>query len=577
MLREHIVKESRSMSSFGSIVFRCCVAALTLAMILVVSAWAQDAGSPVRVAAFPEMLSQGCVCKKVIATSNLWREQSRGKPQERARFYSGEEVEMAEVEAGAKIRNAPKARSIKQRSKAARSRLSAPRPAITIDERRAQGKALRDRVPRDAHAAWQVHPNRANPIAILRAADVNRQPELVPLRYGRMLQSPFTFYRGSAGVMASDLANTPATGIRVQACGDCHLMNFGGFATPERRLIFDINDLDETLPAPWEWDVKRLVSSFVLAARSNGLSDEEGCDAAIAAARSYRKHMRAFASMDVLDIWYARLDDQDFMAMIPRNWKVFVEKRIAKATALGSHELVYPKLVEETGKEPQIHDSPPTIFHEKRSRAAGYMDMLRAVLASYRETLPEDRRVLLDRYRFVDAAVKVVGIGSVGTLCGVILMMSIAGHPFFLQAKEANASVLEAFAGKSAYPHHGQRVVMGQRLVQPASDMFLGWATGPEGRQFYFRQLRDVKLNPLVETFDAEMLSIYAKACGWVLARAHAKAGDPWSISGYLGKQEDFDEAMGKFALAYADQAERDHATLKSAVRAGRVEVQLER
>jgi len=354
-------------------------------------------------------------------------------------------------------------------------------------------------------------------------------------------------------------------------------LNFGGFATPERRIIFDINDLDETLPAPWEWDVKRLVASFVLAARSNGFSDKVGRDSAITAAQSYRQQMRAFAKMDVLDIWYARFDDSDFLAMQPEDYKAATKKRIAKATESGSHELVYPKLVEETGKQPRIHDSPPTIFHEERSKAAGYRDMLRAVLANYRETLSEDRRILFDRYRVVDAAIKVVGIGSVGTLCGVILMMSIADRPFFLQVKEANASVLEAYAGKSAYPHHGQRVVMGQRLMQPASDMFLGWVTGPEGRQVYLRQLRDVKLNPLVETFDPEMLTIYAKACGWVLARAHAKAGDPWAISGYLGKQDDFDEAMGKFALAYADQAEKDHAALKAAVRAGVVEVQLER
>ena len=449
-------------------------------------------------------------------------------------------------------------------------------PMMTAD-RRAHGKTLRDAVPRDAHATWRAHKGRADPIAILHAADATRQPELVPLRYGRMLQSPFTFYRGSAAVMAADLAHTPATGIQVQACGDCHLMNFGGFATPERRYIFDINDLDETLPAPWEWDVKRLVASFVLAARSNRLSDKNGRDAAVACARSYRRQMRNFADMDVLDIWYARLDDRDFLAMLPRHRKAILSKRIAKATSRSSSELVFPKLVEVAGQQPRIHDSPPTIFHEERSRASGYMDMLRDALAKYRETLAEDRRILLDRYRIVDAAVKVVGIGSVGTLCMVALMMSIADRPFFLQLKEANASVLEAYAGKSAYPHHGQRVVMGQRLMQPASDMFLGWITGPKGRHFYVRQLRDVKLSPLVETYDAEMLSIYAKACGWVLARAHAKAGDPWAITGYLGKRDDFDEAMGKFALAYADQAERDHAGLKAAVRTGIIEAQLKR
>ncbi|HEV2100056.1 MAG TPA: DUF2252 domain-containing protein [Stellaceae bacterium] len=444
-------------------------------------------------------------------------------------------------------------------------------------ERRAHGKRLRDNARRNAHAAWRPTASRSDPIGILRAADATRQKDLVPLRYGRMLQSPFTFYRGSAGVMAADLANTPVSGIHVQICGDCHLMNFGGFATPERRLLFDINDLDETLPAPWEWDVKRLAASFVLAARSNGLSDANGRDAAIACARSYRRKMRDFAAMDVLDVWYARLDDSDFLAMLPQDRKAILRKRIAKATGASSSELVFPKLVEGAGAQARIHDTPPTIFHAEGSRGAGNLDLIRASLGKYRETLAEDRRVLFDRYRLVDAAVKVVGIGSVGTLCMVALMMSVADTPLFLQFKEANASVLEAYAGKSVHAQHGERVVQGQKLMQPSSDLFLGWGVGPEGRHFYIRQLRDVKLSPLVETYDAEMLSIYAQACGWVLARAHAKAGDPWAISGYLGNKSDqFDQAMGQFALAYADQAERDHAALQAAVRAGIVEVQLE-
>jgi uncharacterized protein (DUF2252 family) len=444
-------------------------------------------------------------------------------------------------------------------------------------ERTAKGKALRDKIDRAAHAAWRPAKNRPNPIDVLHAADVTRQPQLVPLRYGRMLQTPFTFYRGSASVMATDLARTPSTGIRVQACGDCHLMNFGGFATPERRLIFDINDLDETLPAPWEWDLKRLAASFVLAARSNGFSDAVGREAATTCARSYRRQMRAFADEDVLEIWYARLDDSTFISMLPDDRKAFVRKRIEKATSASSSELVYPKLVEGKGNTLRIHDTPPTIFHQENAREAGYMDMIRVFLAKYRETLADDRRALLDRYRLVDAAVKVVGIGSVGTLCMVMLFESIAGRPLFLQIKEANASVLEAFAGESEFAHHGQRVVVGQRLMQPASDIFLGWVMGPEKRHFYIRQLRDVKLSPVVETFDTEMLSVYAKACGWVLARAHAKAGDPWMISGYLGKQDEFDKAIGRFALAYADQAEKDHASLKAAVRAGKIKVELER
>jgi uncharacterized protein (DUF2252 family) len=448
---------------------------------------------------------------------------------------------------------------------------------MSPDDRRAAGKALRDTVRRRDHAAWRAHAGRTDPLSILRAADKNRQQDLVPLRYGRMLQTPFTFYRGSAGVMAADLAGTPATGIHVQVCGDAHLLNFGGFATPERRLIFGVNDLDETLPAPWEWDLKRLAASFVLAARSNGLSDANGRDAAVACARSYRLTMGDFSNQDVLETWYARLEEKQFLQMLPPTQKRVAQKRLAKATARSSAELVYPKLVTEDDRGARIRENPPTLFHAPESHADGYLDLMRHVLAEYRQTLSEDRRVLFDRYQLVDVAIKVVGIGSVGTLCMIGLMMSIAGHPFFLQVKEANASVPEAYAGKSAYPHHGERVVQGQRLMQPASDLFLGWATGPKGRHFYMRQLRDVKLSPLVETYDAEMLSIYARACGWVLSRAHAKAGDPWMISGYLGANDEFDDAMGKFALAYADQAERDHAALQRAVRAGTIEVQMER
>ena len=458
--------------------------------------------------------------------------------------------------------------------------LSEIRPSsgsASSSEMKAAGKRFRERVSRELHAAWGSPSNRPDPIAILRAADKTRLPDLVPIRYGRMLASPFTFYRGSASVMAADLAVTPASGVRVQSCGDAHLLNFGGFATPERRLVFDINDLDETLPAPWEWDVKRLAASFVLAARSNGLSDSIGRDASTTSAASYRKHMRDFANMDVLDIWYARIDEQDALALLPPDRRELAARRIAKATLHSSSELVFPKLAELKGEQPRIRDNPPLIFHPDESKRAGYLDEARAVLAAYRETLPEDRRVLFDRLHLVDYAIKVVGIGSVGTLCTVLLFLTTTGRPFFLQLKEANASVLEAYAGPSAYSHHGQRVVMGQRLMQSASDLFLGWVTGPKGRHFYVRQLRDVKLGALVETFDAEMLTTYAELCGWALARAHAKAGHPWTISAYLGKSGAFDEAIGAFALAYADQAERDHEALKAAVRSGVVDVQLER
>jgi uncharacterized protein (DUF2252 family) len=447
----------------------------------------------------------------------------------------------------------------------------------TPEQRIAAGKAIRGRVTRASHAAWKPHAKRCDIIELLRSADANRLPELVPIRYGRMLRTPFTFYRGSAAIMASDLAATPSTGLHVQACGDAHLVNFGGFATPERRLVFDINDLDETLPAPWEWDVKRLVASFVLAARSNGLSEDAGREAAMACAKSYRKHMRDYARMDVLETWYARIDAEDVLGMLPDAHRDRLQKRIAKATGATSSELVFPKLVDQSSGRPRIRDEPPLLFHWTGRNSERHMDMIHEALRAYRETLADDRRVLFDRYQLADGAMKVVGIGSVGTFCMVLLLTSVAGDPLFLQVKQANASVLEPYAGPSVYPHHGQRVVMGQRLMQPASDIFLGWVSGGAGRHFYLRQLRDVKLSPLVETFDAEMLTIYGELCGWALARAHAKAGDPWTISGYLGNSDKFDEAMGRFAFAYADQAERDHATLKAAVRAGTIAVEMER
>jgi uncharacterized protein (DUF2252 family) len=443
---------------------------------------------------------------------------------------------------------------------------------ISPEERAQLGKALRDSVPRVQHGVWKKSEHRPDPIDILQAADADRLPELVPIRYGRMLQSPFAFYRGAAGVMAADLSTTPNTGIYVQACGDCHLMNFGGFATPERNILFDINDFDETLPAPWEWDLKRLTTSFVLAARSNGLSDGKGRDAAVSCARSYRKRLAEFSQMHPLDVWYARITSDDIIGLLPAEDQARVRARLAKVARQDGSEVDFPKLAGMVSGRLGIRDAPPLIFHPEASRAPEFQTILEQVLSSYRETLAEDRRVLLDRYRLVDAAIKVVGVGSVGRRCWIALMMSESNDPLFLQFKEAAESVLEPYAGASAYQHHGQRVVMGQRLMQPASDLFLGWVTvEATGKQFYVRQLRDAKIKPLVETFDTEMLLVYAKACGWVLARAHAKAGDAAKIGGYLGASAQFDETIGDFALAYADQAERDHAALKAAVRKGRV------
>jgi uncharacterized protein (DUF2252 family) len=455
--------------------------------------------------------------------------------------------------------------------------LKRPPHSVPADDLIAAGKRLRDTVPRSSQGVWKRHRDRADPLEILHASDAGRQSELLPIRYGRMLQTPFTFYRGSAAVMAADLAVTPTTNIRVQACGDCHLLNFGGFATPERSINFDINDFDETLPAPWEWDVKRLVASFVLAARANGLSESAGRDAAMAAARSYRERLREVAEMSPLEAWYTKIGTKEFFGLTDdEDIKKRVQRRIEKAKDDRASDIDFPKLAEMVGGQVQIKDQPPLIFHTEGSRTEGFRDMVEKALATYRETLPDDRKALLDRYRLVDAAMKVVGIGSVGRYCSIGLFMSSSNQPLFLQFKEAVPSVLEPYAGKSLYAHAGQRVVQGQRLMQSASDIFLGWTTGLRGNDLYVRQLRDAKIKPLVETFDRNMMELYGKACGWALARAHGRASNPWIIAGYLGTSDTFDEAMGDFAVAYADQAERDHAALKAAVSAGRIAVHIE-
>jgi len=375
--------------------------------------------------------------------------------------------------------------------------------------------------------------------------------------------------------MAADLARTPSTGLTVQACGDCHLKNFGGFASPERAIIFDINDFDETLPAPWEWDVKRLAVSFVLAVRENGLPKAVARAVAITCVRSYRKGIRAFSKMDPLGVWYAKVSSEDFLAYVPTAARDRIARRIAKAGARRGSDVDYPKLAEAVNGVLRIHDSPPLIFHPEIPGAAKFSRRVEKILIEYRETLPDDRRSLFDHFRFVDAAIKVVGIGSVGTRCWIALFMSSANEPLFLQFKQAHPSVLEPFAGKSTYPHHGQRVVAGQRLMQAASDIFLGWTSGPNG-EFYVRQLRDAKISANVESFDEPLFDAYARACGWNLARAHAKSGNPQMMSGYLGKSDAFEEAVTRFAFAYADQTERDHHALREAVGAGTIEAHTE-
>ena len=465
----------------------------------------------------------------------------------------------------------------KLRAKPTVPELARPVHSVPADDLVTAGKRLRDTVPRAGQGEWKRPKDRRDPLEILQASDEGRQIDLLPIRYGRMLQSPFTFFRGAAAVMAADLAATPSTSVHVQACGDCHLLNFGGFATPERSINFDINDFDETLPAPWEWDLKRLVASFVLAARSNGLSEAAGREAAMAAARSYRERLREVAEMSPLEAWYTRIGPEELYGLIddPQVRKR-VQRRIEAAQEERASDIDFPKLAAMVGGQVQIKDQPPLIFHPEFSRAEGFMEAVDKAFASYRDTLSDDRKALLDRYRLVDVAMKVVGIGSVGRYCSIGLLMSSSNQPLFLQFKEAVPSVLEPYAGKSGYGHAGQRVVQGQRLMQSSSDIFLGWATGLRGNDLYVRQLRDAKIKPLVETFDRKMLVLFGKACGWALARAHGRASHPWLIAGYLGTSEAFDEAMAKFAVAYADQTERDHAQLKAAVAAGRIKVHVE-
>ena len=446
---------------------------------------------------------------------------------------------------------------------------------LTRAEWYAAGKRLRKACPRKSHAAWKPPRDRRDAVDLVLAAERGRIPELLPMRHGRMVRSAFTFYRGSALAMAADLASTPSSGIRVQCCGDAHLCNFGGFATPERRIIFAINDLDESLPGPWEWDLKRLATSIVIASRDNSLGEGAARDIAVACVRSYRESMAEYSELKTLELWHQSLEWDDLPGMDdPFVLKRF-HKRIKKERAKSQAEALFPKLVEHKGEIPVIKDRLPTIFHAEGYPPGEVQKVVQDVLAKYRATLPSAHQALLDRYRLCDAAIKVVGIGSVGTSCWVLLMMAGEGDPLFLQMKEARASVLEPYAGKSLFPNHGQRVVDGYRLMQPSSDMFLGWTQAPR-RHFYFRQLRDAKIAPLVETFGRYLMDLFAQWCGKALALAHARSGSAAMLSGYMGKSDAVDRAVARFAKAYADQNEKDHAALRKAVGSGKVQAQFE-
>ena len=456
---------------------------------------------------------------------------------------------------------------------------------LTPAERAARGKAARAEVPRDTHAVFDPPPDRPDPIGLLEEQAKQRVPELVPVRWGRMMVSPFTYYRGAALPMASDLAATPVSGLAVQACGDAHLSNFGVFGSAERRLMFDVNDFDETLPGPWEWDVKRLAASLEVAARGNGLPGKQRRDIVTASVARYRQAMRNFAGMTNLDVWYAHADMDQLRAQFesrlqPRQRKN-VDKGLAKARTRDSMQEV-AKLTRLVDGRPRIISEPPLLVPvdelvpSDTSRTA-LEEQFSTLIARYRRTLETDRRYLLEQYQFCDMARKVVGVGSVGTRCWIVLMLGRDdSDPLFLQVKEAEASVLSRYVGASKFANHGQRVVAGQRLMQASSDIFLGWQrieAGLDGqaRDFYVRQLRDWKFSVDIENTLASGLRLYGELCGWTLARAHARSGDRIAIAAYLGGSDVFDRAVAQFAAAYADQNERDHQSLVDAVASGRI------
>jgi uncharacterized protein (DUF2252 family) len=459
---------------------------------------------------------------------------------------------------------------------------------LTPEERAARGKAARAEVPRSSHASWGPPPGRPDPVALLEDQAKDRVPELVPIRYGRMLASPFAFYRGAAYLMASDLASTPRSGFIVQACGDAHVSNFGLFASPERELLFDINDFDETTAGPWEWDVKRLAASLAIAGRNNGFADKERAEVVRGAASAYRSAIREFAAMRNLDVWYAHARVQQglpgLQAMLDKKNLKAAERVVTKARTKDSME-AFSKLTTLVEGEPRIISEPPLIVPIEElvpaDEATRFLGTIHGLIRSYRRTLQGDRKHLLEDFRFVHLARKVVGVGSVGTRAWIVLMLGRDEQdPLFLQAKEAGSSVLEPFVGKSRYANHGQRVVEGQRLMQAASDIFLGWnrLEGIDGvvRDFYIRQLRDWKGSWAPEAMVPQVMKLYGQMCAWTLARAHARSGDRIAIASYVGGSDVFDRAIATFAEAYADQNERDYAALKSAVKADKIKATIE-
>jgi uncharacterized protein (DUF2252 family) len=469
-------------------------------------------------------------------------------------------------------------------------------PHLSVDERRAKGKEARDRTPPSSHAGWTPASDRPDPVGLLEEQNRTREPDLVPVRHGRMLVSPFTFYRGGAKIMAADLAGTPTAGLQVQLCGDAHLSNFGAFGSPERRLLFDLNDFDETLPGPFEYDVKRLAASFMIAARNNGFSKADTRAATLASVAAYREAMASFAAMGTLAIWYAHLDEDQLLSGVQSaaaeaskasKKAAKAVKQVAKTARKGAAKArtrdslqALAKLGERVDGQYRIVSQPPIVV-PARDLAATYglsADQMEGVVReqfrAYRATLRDDQRQLLERFQFVDMARKVVGVGSVGTRAFIVLLQGRDQQdPLFLQVKEATRSVLEGHLRKSRYKQPGERVVRGQRMMQAASDIFLGWTRGADvNRNYYWRQLRDMKASAEVEVMTPVGLALYARTCGWTLARAHARSGDPVAIAAYLGEDDQFDRSMVDFAKRYADQNELDYKAFADAIRSGRLE-----
>jgi uncharacterized protein (DUF2252 family) len=469
---------------------------------------------------------------------------------------------------------------------AARTRV----PHLSVDERRARGKEARNRTPPASHAGWAPATDRPDPVALLQEQNATREPDLVPVRHGRMLVSPFSFYRGGAKIMAADLNGTPTAGLQVQLCGDAHLSNFGVFASPERRLLFDLNDFDETLPGPFEYDVKRMAASFVIASRNNGFAKADTKAATLASVAAYREAMASFAAMGTLNIWYAHLDEDELLqgirsaadtAKTKQGAQAAKRARKAVAKAHTRHSLqALSKLGELVDGHYRIVSQPPIVVPARDLEATYGLSpdqierVIREQFRAYRATLQDDRRQLLERFRVVDLARKVVGVGSVGTRAFIVLLQGRDQQdPLFLQVKEATASVLEDHLPKSRYRQHGERVVQGQRLMQAASDLFLGWTKGADTRRhYYWRQLRDMKGSAEVESMAPVALTFYAGICGWTLARAHARSGDPVAIAEYLGEDDQFDRSITNFAKRYAEQNERDCQAFAEAIRSGRLQ-----